>query len=411
MKKYRKRSESVNLCTPHSRDLFIKEIRSLNNSPIRYESSSTENSPRRNPLRYSGYSTPTGTPRFLQKSFSVKQRHSDEDAWSEDSVSSPRHGIHRLNLQNSEIQLYDKLGEGGSAQVFIGNVNGFSMAIKIYQSIEIEEVAAEIEREIFVLESISHPRIIKCLGHRFEPGKMMLFMEICHGTLQDLIIKQRTLVQNNDLEVIKEHQDQNDNQIDKHTAARKSVIENDNNFGSGQIIHFLKQIAEGLYHLHFEIKPKIIHRDLKPENIFYTQQWEKEHPDLKIGDFGEALLKIKKRGRDEPNMGTLEFRAPEMIAMRKDDLVKYDEKVDIWAFGMILYELVVLDLPYRSEYGNDFLQIEMAIKEGRKPQMPKRGSRIRDRILPILYNECTQQDSKLRPTSKEILDKFFKSYS
>lgn len=78
-----------------------------------------------------------------------------------------------------------------------------------------------------------------------------------------------------------------------------------------------------------------IHRDIKPENIFITKKYV-----IKIADFGLAINK----NETPPNnrVGTPEFMAPEIINLRYDynRVCKYDEKVDIWALGCVIYELL-----------------------------------------------------------------------
>ena len=57
------------------------------------------------------------------------------------------------------------------------------------------------------------------------------------------------------------------------------------------------------------------------------------------------------------------------------------------------------------------VDIEEAIKSGTRPTLSNKGSRIRERILPILYQKCTEKDPKDRPSSKEILSKFLSTFS
>lgn len=78
-----------------------------------------------------------------------------------------------------------------------------------------------------------------------------------------------------------------------------------------------------------------IHRDIKPENILVTQNYS-----IKIADFGLAIN--KKDTIPNTRVGTLEFMAPEIINLRYDynKVCKYDEKVDIWALGCVIYELL-----------------------------------------------------------------------
>lgn len=99
-----------------------------------------------------------------------------------------------------------------------------------------------------------------------------------------------------------------------------------------------RQILKGLVYLHGH-EPPIIHRDIKCDNIFINGA----HGEVKIGDLGTAqenspLISSAKR---YTVIGTPEFMAPEMYEEKG-----YSEKVDIYAFGMCLLEMVTGEYPY-----------------------------------------------------------------
>lgn len=87
-----------------------------------------------------------------------------------------------------------------------------------------------------------------------------------------------------------------------------------------------RQILQGLVYLHTH-DPPIIHRDLKCDNIFINGN----NGQLKIGDLGLAV--VRHRTHVSSVLGTPEFMAPELYDER------YDEKVDIYAFGMCVLEM------------------------------------------------------------------------
>lgn len=118
-----------------------------------------------------------------------------------------------------------------------------------------------------------------------------------------------------------------------------------------------RQILKGLHFLHTRTPP-IIHRDLKCDNIFITGPTGS----VKIGDLGLATLMRtsfaksvigKRRGAPKvtvvgvgspspspSSVGTPEFMAPEMYEER------YDESVDVYAFGMCMLEMGTSEYPY-----------------------------------------------------------------
>uniref|UniRef100_A0A3B4UUU6 Protein kinase domain-containing protein n=1 Tax=Seriola dumerili TaxID=41447 RepID=A0A3B4UUU6_SERDU len=93
------------------------------------------------------------------------------------------------------------------------------------------------------------------------------------------------------------------------------------------------QILKGLHFMHSR-SPPILHRDLKCDNIFITGPTAS----VKIGDLGLATL--KKASFAKSVIGTPEFMAPEMYEE------KYDEAVDIYAFGMCILEMATSEYPY-----------------------------------------------------------------
>ncbi|NXL11463.1 WNK4 kinase, partial [Mesembrinibis cayennensis] len=113
-----------------------------------------------------------------------------------------------------------------------------------------------------------------------------------------------------------------------------------------------RQILKGLHFLHTR-SPPIIHRDLKCDNIFITGPTGS----VKIGDLGLATLKRASFAKSV--IGTPEFMAPEMYEE------KYDEAVDVYAFGMCMLEMATSEYPY-SECQNA-AQIYRKVTSGLKP--------------------------------------------
>ena len=100
------------------------------------------------------------------------------------------------------------------------------------------------------------------------------------------------------------------------------------------------QILKGLRYLHTHTNP-IAHRDLKCDNVFVNGNTG----DVKIGDLGLAqYMDLSASGEAVPRsvIGTPEFMAPELY------YEKYSTKVDIYAFGMCVLEMVTHEYPYRE---------------------------------------------------------------
>lgn len=100
-------------------------------------------------------------------------------------------------------------------------------------------------------------------------------------------------------------------------------------FTENEVWHYFLQISAGLSYLH---NLNIIHRDIKPANIFIDK-----YNNVKIGDLG--IIKIMKNYMmyGQTQIGTPLYMSPEIYKRER-----YDIKVDIWALGCILYELMTL---------------------------------------------------------------------
>ena len=160
------------------------------------------------------------------------------------------------------------------------------------------------ENEVNILKTLNHENIVKYYGSYKDENSFYIIMEYCD---------------NSDLnEFIKQHKD------------NKKLIE------QNIIYSIIKGICSGLKEIHDK---NLIHRDLKPENIFIS----KEHK-IKIGDFGISKQLIGTKHAKTIG-GTTNYMAPEILNGEK-----YDNKVDIWALGCIIYELCTLNICFESEY-------------------------------------------------------------
>jgi len=115
-----------------------------------------------------------------------------------------------------------------------------------------------------------------------------------------------------------------------------------------KVRHYSKQILNGLKNMH---ERQIVHRDLKPENVLVNDEDE-----VKIWDFGSSKI-LDPNGKNTPYIVSRYYRAPELIL----GVSNYSEKIDIWATGWIIAELLMLKpiFPGKTE-GSQFLE-QMAL--------------------------------------------------
>ena len=155
-----------------------------------------------------------------------------------------------------------------------------------------------------------------------------------------------------------------------------------------------EQILDGLKYLHSQ-EPPIIHRDLKCENVFVKG----EDGSIKIGDLGLSTQAMRDKNTPGTVLGTPEFMAPELYTE------KYDETVDVYAFGLVLLEMISMETPY-SECMN-IGQIIQKVTSGAEPdvlrrvKIPELKNFVKYCLEKHLFEGETEQR---RPSAKEVYD-------
>ena len=107
------------------------------------------------------------------------------------------------------------------------------------------------------------------------------------------------------------------------------------NFPQEQVLDWFIQVALALHYIHGK---KILHRDVKTQNIFLTQEGV-----CKLGDFGIARTLNSTFDQANTFVGTPYYLSPELILERP-----YDAQSDVWALGVVLYELLALRHPFNA---------------------------------------------------------------
>jgi len=122
------------------------------------------------------------------------------------------------------------------------------------------------------------------------------------------------------------------------------------------------QMTKGINHLHTHSKP-IIHRDIKSLNILITRRGQ----DLlvKIGDFGLAKIRheTSRQSSSSSSVGTVTWKAPELLKM-----AKHTEASDVYALGIVLWELATGCEPYEE---SDESTISAFVIRGDRLDIPK----------------------------------------
>ncbi|KAF9926895.1 hypothetical protein FBU30_003616 [Linnemannia zychae] len=223
------------------------------------------------------------------------------------------------------------IAEGGFAHVYVGSiinngaiVSGFPVVVKRIAVADKERLAV-VNSEIETMKRLGkHKNIVEymdsCMGKLEHGGyEVLILMEYCGGGPVIDLMNRRL----------------------QHRLTEPEILK------------IFSNVCEAVAYLHYH-DPPILHRDIKVENILLSNN------DYKLCDFGSATTNIL-RGDNIPrnikdiqaleeeinNHTTLQYRAPEMLDlyMRKG----IDEKIDIWALGVLLYKLCYYTTPFEEQ--------------------------------------------------------------
>jgi len=231
------------------------------------------------------------------------------------------------------------LGSGAQGAVFVGKYKGEAVAVK--------KVKEEHEVEIKHLRKLNHPNIVLFKGVCTQAPVFCIVMEYCpYGPLFNLLRE------------------------GKEVPPKK-------------LVGWTKQIATGMSYLH---QHKIIHRDLKSPNILIGR-----NDIIKISDFGTSR-QWSEHSTKMSFAGTVAWMAPEVI---RNEVC--NEKVDIWSFGVCVWELLTCEIPYKNVdssaiiwgVGSNSLQLPI-------PSTCPEGFKL-------LVKQCWSAKPRNRPSFRHIL--------
>jgi len=279
----------------------------------------------------------------------------DEEEEPDEFPEGQAHAAERLhNLKIDEFMgTKGCLGQGAFAKVFRGKrvSTGKVYALKVMSKADIVAMGQVIHilQETSILNQISHPFITNKLGAMVTPGCIILVMEYCSGgDLFDVLHKRKP------------------NAFDHSNA---------------QILS--SQILLALEYLH---NLTIVHRDLKLENVLLAEDGA-----LKVTDFGFAK---RITSRSWTLCGTPEYLAPELILEKG-----HGKAVDYWAFGVLLFELLVGHSPFEAE---DHLATYQKVLDGHINFPKKLPSVAVDLVTKLLQKDTTRRYGNLRDGADDI---------
>ena len=259
----------------------------------------------------------------------------------------------RLVVKHEDVELGKQIGKGQSGTVYLGKMKktGEEAAVKVLFKRSLTQPELEsFRREIFAMSILNHPSLLRFMGYTEEAPFYLITEYMNNGSLFDLLRKNPQAL----------------------TPTLRSVI--------------ALEVARGLEYLHGK---GVIHRDLKSLNILMDKNFH-----AKICDFGMARTG-KTAGPKTGMIGTAHWMAPEVLMSAPD----YDQKVDVYSFGIFMWELLTGDLPYKNMKQTDIM-VGVTMGHLRPPIPDDCPHKIR-----ALIEMCWSQDPAMRPKMSKVVSR------
>ncbi|CAJ2647352.1 unnamed protein product [Trifolium pratense] len=259
------------------------------------------------------------------------------------------------------------VGKGGHAEVYKGKLsNGQVVAVKrlMNDDKEFADRAGDFLTELGIIAHINHPNATRLVGFGIDKGLFFVLQLAQHGSLSSLLFGSECL---------------------EWKIRYKVAIE----------------VAEGLHYLHEDCPRRIIHRDIKASNILLNENYEAE-----ISDFGLAKWLPNNWAQHVvfPIEGTFGYLAPEYFM---HGIV--DEKTDIFAFGVLLLELITGRRAVDSDSRQSIviwakpLLDSNNVKELVDPRLQGKYDPIEMKRAMEIASLCVHHSSSKRPFMKQVV--------
>jgi Janus kinase 2 len=272
------------------------------------------------------------------------------------------------HIEHKDVEMIEAVGEGAFGLVMKGRYKETVVAVKKL-SITLEQcnqtVLMEFGAEASVMAELRHPNIVMFMGVTVHPEFIALVMEFLpKGNVYNLL-----------------HVDKGD-------------------LDFSLLLRILCDSARGMNYLH-QYSPPIIHKDLKSLNILLSTDWRGKIADFGLSTLQKAVEEAKgEKKEDETSFtGSIVWAAPEVLEGNEAN-----QKSDVYAFGIVLWEVLTREMPYRflaqeaipfnvtsnkrpCHYSESYQEMKLDFDE-----LPHKSA------MNSLMEDCWSQDPDDRPT-------------
>lgn len=263
--------------------------------------------------------------------------------------------VEDLDIPWDDLIIKEKIGAGSFGTVHRADWNGSEVAVKILMEQDFHAVRFnEFLREVALMKRLRHPNIVLFMGAVTQPPNLSIVTEyLSRGSLYRLL----------------------------HKSGAREILD------ERRRISMAFDVAKGMNYLHRR-NPPIVHRDLKSPNLLVDKKYT-----VKVCDFGLSRLKANTFLSAKSAAGTPEWMAPEVL---RDE--PSNEKCDIYSFGVILWELMTMQLPW-----SNLNQAQVVAAVGFKNKRLEVPSNVNPQVA-ALIEACWANEPWKRPSFSSIME-------
>lgn len=258
---------------------------------------------------------------------------------------------------NGRYEIIKNIGEGGMANVYLAQdtILDRKVAVKVLRGdlSSDDKFIRRFEREALSVSNLSHPNIVEVYDVGVEEGNHYIVMEYIEGkTLKQLLKKRESLTLT-------------------------------------EVIDIMTQLTDGIAHAH---NSYIIHRDIKPQNIMIEDDGR-----IKITDFGIAMaLNATQLTQTNSVMGSVHYLPPEQASGKSATV-----KSDIYALGILMYELITGNVPFK---GDNAVEIALKHMKDKIPSVRKQDPSIPQSVENIILRATAKNPRNRYDSAKEMYE-------